>query len=76
MVTDEANSKVIDATSRSIVWFDTLKDSFDRANEFLGFTGDDKLSVELRYDLLKGGEDLGNSEDNTAGNVPVYESAE
>lgn len=73
LVTEEATSKAIDATSRSIVWFDTLKDSFDRANEFLGFTGDDKLEVKLRYDLIKGGEDNGNSEDNADRNVSIYE---
>ena len=71
MVTDEARSKQIDATSRSIIWFDTLRDSFDRANEFLGFTGDDKLSVELRYTDEKGGTGDGTGEDNTVGNVPV-----
>lgn len=62
MVTDEAKSKEIDATSRSIVWFDTLRDSFDRANEFLNFDSSDRLSVELRY---KGGEESVDSEDNT-----------
>ena len=71
MVTDEARSKQIDATSRSIIWFDTLRDSFDRANEFLGFTGDDKLSVELRYTDEKGGTGDGTGKDNTVGNVPV-----
>ena len=62
MVTDEAKSKEIDATSRSIVWYDTLRDSFDRANEFLNFDSSDRLSVELRY---KGGEESVDSEDNT-----------
>lgn len=55
MVTSEAESKQIDATSRSIIWYDTLKDSFDRANDFLGLSGENKLKVELRYDLMKGG---------------------
>lgn len=64
MVTDEARSKEIDATSRSIIWYDTLKDSFDRANKFLGFTGDDKLTVELRYKMKEGSD---NGEDNAMG---------
>lgn len=73
LVTEEATSKVIDATSRSIVWYDTLKDSFERANEFLGFTGDDKLAVQLRYDLIKGGDDNGNSENNADRDVSMDE---
>ena len=59
MVTDEARSKQIDATSRSIVWYDTLVNSFERVNEFLNFTGDDMLSVKLRYtpeEVKEGGE--------------------
>ena len=70
MVTDEATSKAIDATSRSIIWYDTLKDSFERANKFLNFSDGDKLEVKLRYDIVKGGEDNVNSEDNTSRNVP------
>lgn len=49
LVKDEANSKQIDATSRCIVWYDTLKNSFERANEFLKLSGEDALSVTLRY---------------------------
>ena len=67
LVTDEATSKQIDATSRSIVWFDTLRDSFERINKFLGFTGEDKCSVELRY-KAEGGAENGNREDNTSRN--------
>lgn len=67
LVTDEATSKQIDATSRSIVWFDTLRDSFERVNKFLGFTGEDKCSVELRY-KAEGGAENGNREDNTSRN--------
>lgn len=55
LVTSEATSKQIDATSRSIVWYDTLKDSFEICNEFLGFTGDDRLKVKLRYSDERGG---------------------
>ena len=65
MVTDEARSRQIDATSRSVIWYDTLKDSFDRANAFLGFAEGDRLEVSLRYDLIKKeGETDGTGEDN------------
>ena len=70
MVTSEADSKQIDATSRSIVWFDTLTESCERVNEFLGFTGDDKLSVKLRYSM-EGGAANGNGEDNIARNGEI-----
>ena len=66
LVQDEAKSKQIDATSRSIIWYDTLSDSFDRANDFLGFSGNDRLKVELRYP--EGGATDELSEDNTARN--------
>lgn len=35
MVTDEANSKMIDATSRSLVWVDTLNESLELINPML-----------------------------------------
>lgn len=73
LVTDEARSKSIDATSRSIVWYDTLTDSFNRANKFLGFSDEDKLEVTLRYNLVKGGEENVNSEDNADRDVPMDE---
>ena len=76
LVTEEATSKAIDATSRSIVWYDTLKDSFDRANKFLNFTDGDKLEVTLRYDLIKGGDDDAVGEDNSDRSVSVYERTE
>lgn len=64
MVTDEARSKQIDATSRSIVWYETLKNSFTIANEFLKFPEGDRLEVELRYDL-EGGDPDGDREADT-----------
>ena len=73
LVTDEANSKIIDATSRSVIWYETLKNSFEIANEFLEFTGENKLDVELRY-TTEGGNDNGDSENNTDRNVSVYGS--
>lgn len=70
MVTDEAQSKQIDATSRSIIWYDTLKESFERVNKFLGLSGDDALSVKLRY-TNEGGEADGIGENNTVWNVSL-----
>lgn len=70
MVTSEAESKQIDATSRSIIWYDTLKDSFERANKFLGLSGDNALKVELRYKMEGGAEnELG--KDNSLRNVSM-----
>lgn len=69
MVTDEARSKQIDATSRSIIWYDTLRDSFDRANDFLQLQGEDRLQVRLRYTPEEGGAEDVSSQDNTVRNV-------
>ena len=63
MVTDEATSKQIDDTSRSIIWYDTLKDCFYIANEFLQFSDGNKLEVKLRF-KAEGGNENGNGEDN------------
>ena len=69
MVTSEAESRQIDATSRSVIWFDTLKQTFDIANNFMDF-GSDGLKVELRYDLIKeGGAQDGQSEVNAVRDV-------
>lgn len=46
MVTSEAESKIIDATSRSIVWLDTLNASFEVANKHFSWLNG---SAELRY---------------------------
>lgn len=46
MVTSEAESKIIDATSRSAVWFDTLTSSIDKVNALFDLS----ISVKLRYD--------------------------
>ena len=55
MVTSEAESKVIDSTSRSIVWFDCLTSSIENIKKLYP---DINLSVKLRYDPeeMKGGE--------------------
>lgn len=46
MVTSEAESKIIDATSRSIVWFETLKSSIDNIKKLYP---DIVLDVQMRY---------------------------
>ena len=67
MVTSEAESKITDSTSRSAVWFDTLKNSFEIANDFMQFESG-KLEVKLRFE---GGESDGNGEDNANRNVQM-----
>ena len=49
MVADEANSKQIDAESRSTVWFEELNRTAKICNEFLGLTAGDDIRVSLRY---------------------------
>lgn len=46
MVTSEAESKIIDATSRSVVWFDSLTSSLEKVNDMFNLG----LDVSLRYD--------------------------
>lgn len=46
MVTSEADSKIIDSTSRSIVWLNCLKESMEIINDHY----DLDLSVKLRFD--------------------------
>ena len=46
MVTSEAESRVIDSTSRSTIWFETLKNSIVKVNEMFPELG---ISVEQRY---------------------------
>ena len=65
MVTSEAESRQIDSTARSIIWFDELSRTMEICNEFLGFTGSDKMSVKLRYNIEERGEEDGNGENNT-----------
>ena len=62
MVTSEAESRQIDSTARSVIWFDELTRTMEICNEFLSFTGSDKLSVELRYNIEERGEDDVNGE--------------
>ena len=65
MVTSEAESRQIDSTARSIIWYEELSRTMEICNEFLGFTGSDKLSVSLRYNIEERGEENGNSENYT-----------
>ena len=64
MVQSEAESRQIDATSRSIVWYDELSRTMELVNSFLGFSGSDALSVKLRYNIEERGEEDGESKDN------------
>ena len=65
MVQSEAESRQIDATSRSIVWYDELSRTMELVNSFLGFSPSDALSVKLRYNIEERGEENGESKDNT-----------
>ena len=45
LVTSEAESRVIDSTSRSIIWYETLSNSIEKVNNMF----DTSISVKLRY---------------------------
>lgn len=49
LIADEANSKQMDAQSRSIIWYEELKRTAKICNEFLGLPAGDNIRVELRY---------------------------
>lgn len=65
LVSDEANSKVIDSTSRSVVWLECLKSCNERIKSTIGID----LNPRLRYDPEKmvneGGDDNGERKNNT-----------
>lgn len=61
MVTSEAESKVIDSTSRSMVWYETLSNSLDIVNAHYNLG----LKVELRYKPEEGQEVAENERDNS-----------
>lgn len=65
MVQSEAESRQIDSTARSIIWYKELKRTMEICNEFLGFEGNNKLDVTLRYNIEERGEEDGNGKDNT-----------
>ena len=46
MVTSEAESRKVDATSRSVVWFETLKSSIKKVKELYP---EITLDVKMRY---------------------------
>lgn len=52
MVTDEANSKTVDATSRSEIWIETLNESAGLVNDMF----DMNISFSRRFNLPEGGE--------------------
>lgn len=54
MVVSEAESRAIDATSRSIVWYETIKNSI---NEVKALYPEINLDVSLRYDTEKAGDE-------------------
>lgn len=60
MVTYEAESRIIDATSRSVIWFDTLTRSIDKVKELYP---DLDLSIELRYDAERDSDMIGGDSD-------------
>ena len=59
MVTSEADSRIIDSTSRSTIWLETLNSSIDKINAHY----DLNISVKLRYE--QEGESYVNNEDDT-----------
>lgn len=63
MVASEAESRRLDATSRSLVWFNTMTASI---KEIKKLYPDIELSVDLRFKPEGGAEDV-NSEDNPSG---------
>ena len=63
MVQSEAESRQIDATSRSIIWFNELTRTMKICNEFLGLTGADQMSVKLRYEQKEGESDVSDEND-------------
>lgn len=64
MVVSEAESKTIDSTSRSLVWFNTLKDSIDIVNEH--FSDEQAIEVTMRFPpvMPEDEEDIKDGEEN------------
>ena len=62
MVTSEAESRQLDAISRSTVWLNTLNDSFSKVNAMFGTNMSAKLHYDGLIDEQKGGAEDG--EDN------------
>lgn len=53
LITSEVESRVIDSTSRSTIWIETLKSSIERVNRMFST----EISCELRYNIEKEGEE-------------------
>lgn len=64
MVTDEAQSRVLDSTSRSLVWFQTLTSSAKLCNRLYPGLN---LKIEMRFDPEKGGASDEQRKDNASG---------
>lgn len=60
MVTSEAESKQLDATSRATVWYETLKTCIETVNEKFNLD----ISVELRFDYDGGENNVTSNNDN------------
>lgn len=54
LVTSEAESRVIDSTSRSIIWYETLQSSLEKVNRMF----DSSISCKLRYNEDDSNEDI------------------
>lgn len=61
LVQSEAESRTVDATARSIVWYDTLSTSLGEVNKMFGLN----ISVELRYKQDDMQEDIEDGKRNT-----------
>lgn len=59
MVTSEAESRMIDSTSRSVIWYDTLQSSIKKIDKLYPGFG---ISVSLRYDPKDGGDENGTND--------------
>lgn len=68
MVTSEAESRTIDATSRSLVWYETLKSSIKKIKALYP---EITLDVEMRYPPEKGGDADVNNETDTDRDVQL-----
>ena len=59
LVTSEAESRVIDSTSRSIIWYETLQSSIEKVNNMF----DSSISCKLRYNEENDNVDTEDTED-------------
>lgn len=62
LVTEEAESRKIDAQARSIVWFETLLTSLNRVRKL--YPEGEQIRVKMRYDIEEGDPDPAEDHDN------------